>query len=678
MKFCTECYTTTRDVAMVCPVLGCHGTLRHEPLLESLIDGRYTPEAVHCAGGMGVLFRARHIHLNTLFAIKVLDFQRIGEQNAAAATDRFRQEATLVARLRHPNIVEVSDFGTTPDGRTFIVMEFLEGHDLDFEIVERGPLSPARISEVIRPVCEALAWTHRHSVVHRDIKPANIMLSRIGGEEQVKLLDFGVAKMMEPASSPDQAPVTMVVGTPEYMAPEQIRPWAATMGAATDVYALAVTVYEMATCETPFRHHSLAHIIQSKMACRFTPLAQRRPGEGWEAVDLVVRQAISIEPEDRQGSALLFLEELEVALSEVRTEVEAPATTSSSSSPYIDLPGLSTPSNLSQTSGLSDTMPSFEQLIEGSVELRVCPACAASLPEGALFCPYCGSGTPVTPSDPFLGAVVDDTYRLDKRVRRHQEPIGYRAVNLRLDQEVEIRLTATGCDGSSGLAERIREEARLGGRLAHSGLTATLDGGFDPALGVAYVVTEWLEGPTLSEALAQEKPPGLERLRRWLLALLDTLSFLHSRGLVYQALQPDTIKLVRRGGSEEMPVLVDLHCARGGSDFSRMLTLGRLGAPHFMSPEQLWFPERIDQRTDLYGVGALAYLCLTGQPPFAGDDAREVLARMRAGRLVSPRLKSPDRVSPSWEALVLRAMAHNPDERFASVEEMVAEVGHAM
>ncbi len=668
MKFCTECYKTVSEEALVCSVPGCDGTLRCEPLLECVLDGRYAPEAVHAAGGMGVLLRARHLHLEALFAIKVLDFQQIGEEAGSRLAQRFRSEATLVARLRHPNIVEVSDFGTSPDGRTYIVMEFLEGRDLDEEIAEGGQLSPRRILEVMRPVCEALAWTHRHNVVHRDIKPANIMLARLGGEECVKLLDFGVAKMMEPVSS-EQAPITMVVGTPEYMAPEQIQPWAAPMGPMTDIYALGITVFEMVAGETPFRHRSLAHIIQSKMRCRFVPLAERRPGSGWESVDQVLRRALSVSPDDRQQSALLFLEELEAALEEVTGEAI------SKSGSRLAVPPI--PVRTKTEEGLSATLPVVHDLLTGEGEGERCSYCLSPRPGDAQFCPFCGSKYPKQGTDPFVGALVDGTYRLEERLRPDQEPMAYRATNVRLDQLVEVKLTVTSCGGSSSLAGRVREEARLGVQLNHRGLAATLDGGYDASMGTCFVVTEWLEGSDLTREVSDNGVPARVDVRRWVLSILDTIGFLHSQEIAYKALQPGNLVLIQRGELLE-PVLLDLHAARGGADFSRMLTIGRLGAPHFMAPEQIWSPDRLDMRSDIYGVGALTYFCLTGHAPYSGLGARDALARMRAGRLLSPRKLAPARVSEQWEALVLRAMSHRPEDRFESSDEMAAEVRDAL
>ena len=668
MKFCTECYETVGEDAVVCPVSDCQGTLRCEPLLECVLDGRYAPEAVHAAGGMGVLLRARHLHLEALFAIKVLDFQQIGEEAGSRMAQRFHSEATLVARLRHPNIVEVSDFGTSPDGRTYIVMEFLEGLDLDQEIAEGGHLSPRRVLEVMRPVCEALGWTHRHNVVHRDIKPANIMLAHIGGEECVKLLDFGVAKMMEPVSS-DQAPITMVVGTPEYMAPEQIQPWAAPMGPTTDVYALGVTVFEMIAGETPFRHRSLAHIIQSKMRCRFVPLADRRPGSGWEAVDAVIRRALSVSPDDRQQSALLFLEELEAAFGEVSGEAMT------KSGARLAVPPVSVRTKTEE--GLSATLPVVHDLLTGEGEGARCNYCLSPRPGDAQFCPFCGSKYPKQESDPFVGVLVDGTYRLEERLRPDQEPMAYRAMNVRLEQLVEVKLTVTSCGGSSAHAARVREEARLGVQLNHQGLAATLDGGYDASMGACFVVTEWLDGPELTSEVSENGVPARDDLRRWILSLLDTLSFLHSQEIVYKALQPGNLVLLRRSSQRE-PVLLDLHAARGGADFSRMLTIGRLGAPHFMAPEQIWSPDRHDLRSDIYGVGALTYFCLTGQAPYSGLGARDALARMRAGRLPSPRKLAPARVSEDWEALVLRAMSHRMEDRFLSSGDMATEVRNAL
>ncbi|MBI5498665.1 MAG: serine/threonine protein kinase [Deltaproteobacteria bacterium] len=316
MRFCTTCLAMTAREAETCDRPGCRGALRPEALLGSVLDGRFRIDSVIALGGMGVLLRGRHLRLESPVAIKVLQLAGLDGAMAAEVLKRFRQEATLIARLRHPGIVAVLDYGAAPDGRPYIAMEFLEGRDLEGELREHGLLSPPRLAHVVSTVAGVLDWTHAHGVIHRDIKPANVMVARLGGEEAIKVLDFGVARLVEAATG-TPAERTMIVGTAEYMAPEQIDGQASAIGPATDVYALAVTTYQLAAGETPFRARDFAGVVGRKMTMRFPGLAERRPEAGWAAVDVVLRRALAVSPADRTASATAFARELVQALAGV-------------------------------------------------------------------------------------------------------------------------------------------------------------------------------------------------------------------------------------------------------------------------------------------------------------------------------------------------------------------------
>ncbi|MBI5490101.1 MAG: serine/threonine protein kinase [Deltaproteobacteria bacterium] len=315
-RFCTTCLAMADREVEACDRPGCRGTLRPEPLLGSVLEGRFRIDSVIAVGGMGVLLRGRHVRLDSPVAIKVLQLAGLDGTMAAEVLKRFRQEATLIARLRHPGIVAVMDYGAAPDGRPYIAMEFLEGRDLEGVLREDGVLPPARIAHVVSAVAEVLDWTHAHGVIHRDIKPANVMLARIGGEEAVKVLDFGVARLVEAATG-TPAERTMIVGTAEYMAPEQIDGQATAIGPATDVYALAATAYQLAAGETPFRARDFSAVVGRKMSMRFAALAERRPEAGWAAVDIVLRRALAVSPAERTASATVFARELSQALAGV-------------------------------------------------------------------------------------------------------------------------------------------------------------------------------------------------------------------------------------------------------------------------------------------------------------------------------------------------------------------------
>ncbi len=196
-------------------------------------------------GGMGAVYKARQKSLNRLVAIKILPPEAADDE--LKFVERFRNEAATMAQLNHPAIVNVHDFGETPDGLLYFVMEFVDGTDLQKLIQASGRLPPEHALRIAAHVCEALAYAHKRGVIHRDIKPANIL---IDPEGQMKVADFGLAKMHDPALTSGLTRSNMAMGTPDYVAPEVLTPGMAADHRA-DLYAVGVMLYQMLTGEVP-------------------------------------------------------------------------------------------------------------------------------------------------------------------------------------------------------------------------------------------------------------------------------------------------------------------------------------------------------------------------------------------------------------------------------------------
>ncbi len=205
-------------------------------------------------GGMGVVYRGRHLTFNEVCAIKIVNESIAGDQNFL---QRFQTEAVVTRKLRHPNAVRVDDFDYTEDGRPFIVMELVEGKNIGEILQEQGPLRVPRAVRVATQVARALGVAHKLGVVHRDIKPGNIILTTDEqGQETAKVLDFGIAKLREAAgdANPGMTMTGMVVGTPLYMSPEQFmgKKAAGEIDGRTDIYSLGVVLYQVVTAQLPF------------------------------------------------------------------------------------------------------------------------------------------------------------------------------------------------------------------------------------------------------------------------------------------------------------------------------------------------------------------------------------------------------------------------------------------
>src|SRR5512142_1611393 len=221
------------------------GRSAHDPSLGKVIAGRYRLEARIGEGGMGVVYRARHVLIDRVVAVKLIRPDLRGETHLRAWMLR---EARAANRVDHAHIIDIHDIGETDDGELYLVMEYLVGTPLSAELA-RGPMPIQRGVDILEQMCAALARAHDLGVVHRDLKSDNILLTSRGGRKDfVKILDFGLAAL---AHDPRLAPKGAVFGTPEYMSPEQARGQPA--GPQPGLYALGILFFEMLTGQLPFR-----------------------------------------------------------------------------------------------------------------------------------------------------------------------------------------------------------------------------------------------------------------------------------------------------------------------------------------------------------------------------------------------------------------------------------------
>ena len=214
----------------------------------SVLGGRYRLDTMIGGGSFGTVFRARHLELNRDVAVKILATSAGTDPEALA---RFKREGDSACRVQHPNAVAVYDLAVNPGGVAYLVMELLEGHSLEKELEEHGPLGPVRCAEIVVPVCSALSAAHAVGVVHRDIKPSNVFLCRSPRGEVTKILDFGIAKLAAESAIGQSLTIDgSLLGTPAYMAPERFR--RGPYGLKSDVYSVGVMLYEMLAGRLPF------------------------------------------------------------------------------------------------------------------------------------------------------------------------------------------------------------------------------------------------------------------------------------------------------------------------------------------------------------------------------------------------------------------------------------------
>jgi len=295
------------------------------------LKGRYLIERELGRGGVGVVFLARDERLHGMPVVIKFLLEDAGRNKWLSG--KFSQEAEALTRISHPGVVRVIDRDLSDDGRPFFVMEFIKGRPLR-NVMGRGPMDLAYVAHLARQTGSALHAAHQQGVFHRDLKPENIMLEQLsGGDEQVKLIDFGIAKVVNPQAGAETE-VAVVAGSRQYIAPEQLL--SQTASPATDVYALAIIVYEMVTGRLPFNPEGPTHFLVMQELMRlqqsesFVEPRVFRPDLP-EAAQILLFNALSFDPARRPQNARIFAEDLAQALigkisaSDARATVAVPS-----------------------------------------------------------------------------------------------------------------------------------------------------------------------------------------------------------------------------------------------------------------------------------------------------------------------------------------------------------------
>jgi serine/threonine-protein kinase len=273
---------------------------------RDILNGKYQILQKIGSGGMGSVYKALEPEMNRMVGVKILHPKLANRKDLVS---RFRREARAMSQLTHPNTVKVFSFGELDDGPLYIIMEFLEGKNLNQTVRSEGPFATDRALPILIQACGALDEAHKAGIIHRDLKPENIFLVQSAGlRDYPKVLDFGLAKVGERQMRPGSVILTqegMVFGTPEFMSPEQAQ--GRSLTAASDIYSLAVILYEVLTGKLPFDAKNAMDYIQLHVTGKPTPLSQRVPGKTFPALlEQVLDRALAKRPEDRFATAAHF------------------------------------------------------------------------------------------------------------------------------------------------------------------------------------------------------------------------------------------------------------------------------------------------------------------------------------------------------------------------------------
>jgi serine/threonine-protein kinase len=305
-RYCIQCGKEYGAEEQACPVDGSPLRARasDDPLIGRVLAERYDILELLGVGGMGRVYVAEHVALGRKSAVKVISPDYA---NSAEAISRFNREAANASRINHPNVAQVYDFGTTPDGTLYLAMEFIDGEPLSKVIERLGALTVQRAAAITMQVAEGLAAAHHLGIVHRDLKPENIMVGRNSdGSDWVKVVDFGIAKTVES----DQGSQTLTtagvnLGTPEYMSPEQFA--GERLDHRTDIYSLGLVVFNMLTGQLPYATVTSKETLVKRLTSKPRPLAEARPQTVWPSgLQTALDRALAPEANDRYHTVTDF------------------------------------------------------------------------------------------------------------------------------------------------------------------------------------------------------------------------------------------------------------------------------------------------------------------------------------------------------------------------------------
>ncbi len=307
-----------------------------DPLVGTVISGRFRVDDLIGQGGMGKVYRARHLALDRTIVLKMLKPQLLEDPTLVG---RFEREAKAASRLNHPNVIQVLDFGRLEnDGTLYIVMEHVQGKDLRLVLRDDWPLAEERLCNIMAQVCSALGEAHVNDVIHRDLKPENVMVeARRDQPDHVKVLDFGIAKILGPdvpalprqgavrVAEGDQPGLTrhdVVCGTPQYMAPEQAT--GSALDERCDLYAVGVILYQMTTGHLPFDGAGAMEVLTRHVNEAPVPPRQRQPDAPIsEAMERLILRALEKDPAKRPQTAEQFRDELLAVPDQARSAARA-------------------------------------------------------------------------------------------------------------------------------------------------------------------------------------------------------------------------------------------------------------------------------------------------------------------------------------------------------------------
>jgi serine/threonine protein kinase len=566
-------------------------------------------------GGMGVVYRARQVSLRRVVALKLI-------RDAALASDqdrgRFRIEAEAVARMGHPNIVQIYDVGQH-QGRPYLAMELIEGGSLEQHVASR-PQSPELAAKLVLILAQAVEHAHARQIIHRDLKPANILLQKSEvrgqkpeGENQTppadstrtligapdlcsltsdlcpKISDFGLAKRLD-SESTGWTQEGAVLGTANYMAPEQAAGRIHDVGPAVDIYALGAILYELLTGRSPFQGDSWNETLQQVLFDEPTPPTRLHSGVPRD-LETICLKCLEKQPGRRYVSALELAEDL-------------------------------------------------NRFLKGQ------PVAAVPLRE----------------TERLARLAARDGFEIVGEIGRGPRSTVYRALSGPLQQPVALKVFRAGLCTRDEWESRVRRAADLWTTLTHPQIVTIQKAGWWD--GAPYLAMEFVPQGSLaafSSMLGQRRGrASVKSALRLVEQVAEIVSYLHRQGVIHGNLKPSNVLLA----ADEIPRVTDFHL--NGSLFLGPLPGNEDEAVGlgYLAPEAITDPSAEPRPfTDIYGLGVILYELLTGRPPFVGATVQETIEQVRSRDPVPPSQFNSE-VTPHLDAVCLRCLRKNPWHRY--------------
>lgn len=592
--------------------------------------GDFLVEALLGEGSMARVFRATQIALRRPVALKVLEPSLLTPDESLT---RFQREAEVAARLEHPNIVPV--YGSGQSGNLYyLAMRLVEGGTLA-DAVRQG-LELEKALDWGAKIARALHYAHEQGVIHRDLKPSNILIA--AGEPL--LSDFGLARILGESTITASG---ALLGTPLYMAPEQAA--RQRVSVASDIFSVGAMLYEMVTGRNPYvadpppvgesRAVQRAALMDRVAKCVYPPPGKLRPDLP-KPIEEVILRAMSREPEARYATA----GELAIAIDKAARGDTVPPVMS------------------------KDKPPS------GTVQTPASPPTDADAYAATVVKPEEASADDGVPRP----GTRFGRFWIERVLGRGGMGVVYGARDTQLDRKVALKVHLAGANASPQQARRFEREARAAARLSHPSIVRILEVG--DVEGQPYFTMDLIDGDSLADVIKQRRafaPLGAVQIAR---DVAEALAYAHAQGVVHRDLKPSNILVDRKTSKVYVTDLGLAKILEEEQDIrksweTRLTESGMLlGTPAYMAPEQAKGEiDKIDARTDVYGLGAVLYELLTGEPPHSGPSAMQTAFSVVYNDPVAPRKRNPE-IPQDVEAVCLRALDKSQAVRYQSMQAM--------